>query len=80
MHKSIKEEKCKMCPKFSKRHSLAPAKSKCGRVGCSLKGQLGQIVEGPACHVKAFSLYPVNDKRLMKTSGLGRHNYFALES
>lgn len=39
----------------------------------------GQIVEGLACHVKEFSLYSI-DNKLLKISGLGRENYFVLES
>lgn len=43
------------------------------------KAGRGQIVEGLACHVKEFSLYSI-DNKLLKISGLGRDNYFVLES
>lgn len=65
-----------MFPKFSEQSILAAAKSKGSRVGCRLKDRWGQTVEGPTCHVKAFALYSLSSKKLMKTSVLGKRNYF----
>lgn len=73
------EEKCKMYSKISKWYISAIAKSVEERAK-GLKAGRGRTVEGLACHVKEFSLYSTDNKKLWKISGVGRDNYFVLDS